>query len=148
MEHRRAIFAVKPHLAEALVRGDKQIEFRRSRPRLEEGDVIYVYATSPVQAIVGRFTCGGVIEGRPTQLWRDYRHASQVTRSFFLGYFNGNDRGFAIPVKDPERLDPPLALDQIQQLIPGFYPPRSYRFLADGVALANLFQGDRRIGTD
>ncbi len=131
MERKRAILAVRPHLAQALVTGEKGVEFRRARPAFQVGDIIYVYATSPVQAIIGTFTCGTVIEGSPTKLWRDYADTSEITRAHFRDYFNGNGKGYAIEVTDPRAWTSPLILDDLRDLIPGFHPPQSYRFLSD-----------------
>ena len=135
MGHRGAILAVRAHLAEALVNGDKGVEFRRARPAFQAGDVIYVYATSPVQAIIGTFTCGRVIEGSPTKLWRDHANASEITRAHFRDYFNGSGKGYAIEVTNPEPWSRPLTLQDLRALIPGFHPPQSYRFLSDEFVL-------------
>ena len=136
MERRRAILAVRPQLAEALVTGEKQVEFRRTRPRFEAGDTIYVYATSPVQAVIGSFTCGSIIEASPTRLWRHYANGSEITRAYFREYFNGTGKGYAIQATSPNLWSSPLTLDTLRQLIPGFHPPQSYRFLPRGLDLA------------
>ena len=130
MEHRRVILSVKPHLARALVEGEKRVEFRRTRPAFGLGDVVYVYATSPVQSVVGAFTCGAIVEAPPTALWREYANDSEVTRAFFRDYFNGSRRGYAIEVREPQPWSAPVSLDTLREIIPGFQPPRSYRFLS------------------
>ncbi len=130
MERRHAILAVRPHLAQALVTGEKRIEFRRARPGFTPGDVIYVYAASPIQAIVGSFICGSISEGTPTKLWRHYADRSEITRAFFRDYFNGSGKGYAIEVRHPKAWTSPLSLDSLRDLIPGFHPPQSYRFLS------------------
>lgn len=135
MEGRRAILAVRPHLAQALVAGRKRVEFRRARPALGAGDIIYVYATSPVQAVVGSFICGNVVEASPTTLWREYSRASEITRAAFRDYFNGSRKGYAIEVTDPTEWIPPLALHRLREVMSGFHPPRSYRFVPDTVDL-------------
>jgi predicted transcriptional regulator len=56
-------------------------------------------------------------------------------RSFLRSYFDGKAKGYAIQVRDPRAWNPPLTLDTLRELIPGFHPPRSYRFLADGLDL-------------
>ena len=131
MERKRAILAVRSHLAQALVIGEKRVEFRRTRPAFKAGDIIYVYATSPVQAIVGTFTCGSIIEGSPTKLWQDHANTSEITRALFRDYFNGSGKGYAIEVRHPRAWTSPLSLDRLRDLIPGFHPPQSYRFLSD-----------------
>jgi predicted transcriptional regulator len=135
MERRRAILAVKPHFARALVAGEKRFEFRRVHPGFQTGDVIYVYATAPVQAILGYFTCGKIIKGTPRELWEGYDGGPELTRSFLRSYFEGRAKGYAIQVRDPRAWTSPLTLDILRELIPGFCPPQSYRFLADALPL-------------
>ena len=135
MERRRAILAVKPHFARALVAGEKRFEFRRAHPGFETGDVIYVYATAPVQAVLGYFICDRIIEGTPRELSENYEGGPEFTGSFLRSYFQGRTKGYAIQVKDPRAWTSPLTLDTLREIIPGFHPPRSYRFLADGLDL-------------
>ena len=130
MERKRAVLSVKPRLARALVAGEKRVEFRRARPTFQPGDTIYVYATSPIQAIVGSFICGSISEGTPTKLWRHHADGSEITRAFFRDYFNGSGTAYAIEVRHPKAWTSPLSLDSLRNLIPGFHPPQSYRFLS------------------
>jgi predicted transcriptional regulator len=135
VECRRAILAVKPQFAHALVTGEKRLEFRRVQPGFRAGDVIYVYATAPVQAIVGCFTCDGIIERSRRQLCEDYEGACEPTGSFLRNYLDGKTKGYAIQVREPRAWTSPLTLDVLREIIPGFHPPQSYRFLADGLDL-------------
>lgn len=130
MERRYALFAVKPELALALVHGRKRFELRRTRPSLRPGDVIYVYATSPVKAIVGSFTCADVLEGSPTHIWKQVGNEANVTRQRFRDYFQSAQRAFAIEAISPRPLDVPLTLAELQDTVPGFTAPQSYRYVA------------------
>lgn len=138
MERRRAVFAVRPPLARALISGNKRVEFRRARPSLKPGDIIYVYATSPVQAIIGRFMCGEIIAASPSQLWRDYGRMSELTRRHFFDYFDGRLTGYAIKVRGPTAWPSPVTLENLRTVMPGFHPPRSYILLPDDFASGQL----------
>ena len=129
MERRYAVFSVKPRFAEALVDGRKKFEFRRMKPTLRPGDVVYVYATSPVKAVIGSFVCGGVVEGSPTRLWTEFGHVSETSRADFREYFRDKNRAFAIRVMSPLSWSRPIHLDDMRLKVPGFCAPQSYRFV-------------------
>lgn len=130
MERRAAVFSIKPHLIEAIISGDKRFEFRRVRPALEYGDTVFMYSTSPEMAIVGEFTCGRILEGSPTSLWRKLGKDSGTSRAGLLDYFSDKDTGFAIEIEKPLVWSHPLNLASIREGAPGFHPPQSYRFLS------------------
>ena len=138
MERRSAVFAIRPALAVALLQGTKQIEFRRVRPALEPGDRVFVYSTSPTQAIVGDFECGKLFEGKPELLWRKFRHNADTPRALFKEYFAECDWGCAIEVVRPIAWDAPLSLAAIRRQIGKFHPPQSYKFLAPRDPLMKL----------
>lgn len=136
MERRYALFAVKPEFAEALVEGRKRFELRRTRPSLRTGDVVYVYATSPVKAVLGSFVCGSVVEGSPTGIWIQVGGEVEVSRRRFRDYFRSATRAFAIEVMSPRTLSEPLTLDELRLSLPGFCPPQSYKFVPKKLGLA------------
>jgi len=58
--YREALFSLWPIYAEALWRGEKRYEFRRTHVSLQSGDRVLVYETRPISAITGEFLVGGV----------------------------------------------------------------------------------------
>ncbi len=130
MECRSALLAVKPSFACALVEGSKGFEFRRVWPSFQPGDLVYVYSSAPVQAIVGSFVCGNIVQGRPEAVWRRLRVEGNIPRSIFRDYFRGSRVASAIEVTNPHAWITPLPLAAIRRRIPEFHPPRSYKFLA------------------
>ncbi len=138
MGRQRAVFAVRPPWASALVTGHKRFEFRRVRPNIKTGDILYIYATSPIKAVVGTVVCAGVIEGHPAELWQSCGRAGHVPESRFFEYFDGSERGVAIEVTDASPWAAPLRLDAIRSHCPAFSPPQSYCFIADDSAVARL----------
>lgn len=138
MERKYAIFAVRPGIAEALVQGEKGVEFRRVRPSLDPGAVIYVYSSSPVRAIIGTFVSGDMVSGVPNSLWKRFAAVAGIPRSLFASYFDGSSCGCAITVEQPRVWQTPLSLDTIRSHIPGFRPPQSYMFMGEGDPLLAL----------
>lgn len=138
MERRAALLSVRPQLAEALLNGEKGVEFRRVRLPLSPGDLVYVYSISPVQAVIGTFACGEITEAKPTTLWRKYARIAGVSRTELMEYFRGAERGCAIMVSEPHRWNPPMTLAQIKSKIPDFNPPQSYLLIKHGDPLAKV----------
>lgn len=122
---RVALLSIHPRHAEAILRGEKLVELRR---KAVAGDVaqVLIYATAPVQAIVGWFDVEGVEVDSKTGIWDAHGAVAGVTRQEFRDYFDGAERAFAILVGHTQRLDPALSLDQI----PGVRrPPQSFQYL-------------------
>ena len=124
------LLSIKPEFAEKILGREKQYEFRKTRFRDPSCiETIYLYASSPVQEIVGSFTPNGMIEGPPSKLWRDYGTDSGINqRSRFMDYFANAETGYAIEVADVRRFTQPI---DPQQYVDDFHPPVSFQYLRD-----------------
>ena len=140
MARRSALFAIRPRYAEALTDGRKGVEFRRVRPTLEPGDLVFIYSTGPVRAVIGTFVCGEIVEARVATLWRKYRSIAGVAKQTFEEYFRGLDEGSAIEVAAHSRWERALDIDAIRSRVVGFTPPQSYMFIRQGTPLARLME--------
>ncbi len=122
---RVALLSIHPRHAEAILRGEKRVELRRT-PVAPDVSHVLIYATAPVQALVGWFEVEGVDEDTKTGLWTAHAAVAGVTRSEFRSYFAGAARAFAIKVGRSRRLDPALSLD----VVPGVRrPPQSFQYV-------------------
>lgn len=124
-DRRVALFSIHPHYADAILRGDKRVEFRRRGPSSATSHVI-VYATAPVQRIVGWFRVEAVEEETPSTLWERFGVVGGIELEEFDRYYGRRSRGTAICVADPSRLVRPLAMDAIAG---SSRPPQSYRYV-------------------
>lgn len=104
--------------------GDKQVEFRRRAP--SSLTHVIVYATAPVQRIVGWFRVGGVEAETPAVLWERFGEIGGISSSEFARYYDACDVGSAIRVAEASRLRRPLAIDAIGA---GVKPPQSFRYV-------------------
>lgn len=123
------LISVRPEHAERILSGEKTVELRRLRPQLADNDSVVIYATSPDRAIVGTFAVAGVIEASPAQLWPTVASNCGISHQQFTEYFHGAARAFAICVRNPKRLRPPVLLCAIRTTIPDFRPPQGYHYL-------------------
>ena len=63
------IMSIKPRYSQRIFAREKRFELRRTPLRLENGDLVIVYASAPVKAVVGAFTVEGVARGGVRRLW-------------------------------------------------------------------------------
>lgn len=93
----RALLSIKPQFAEAIFRGEKRFEFRRATFKRPVSSAV-VYASSPVQRVIGEFDVVGVIVAPLETLWRKTRQFAGIEKRFFMSYFSGCELGYAIQI--------------------------------------------------
>ena len=120
-----ALLPIQPRFANAILRGEKRVEFRRRRFG-RDVEYVVVYASSPVCGIVGSFRVSGIEEGCPDDIWEDYKEVGGIEREDYFRYYEGAERAFAIGIERVCVLDKPLSLDQLSR---GLKPPQSYTYL-------------------
>ena len=89
--------------------GTKRYEFRRTQFK-QPVKRVYVYATAPVQAIIGYFDVDEITSAGPSRLWSKCKQGAGVSRNAFEAYFAGAEVGHAIGVKKAVRFPTPQAL--------------------------------------
>jgi len=125
--------AIHQRWAEAIMNGQKRVEFRKRR-LADDITVVLVYATAPVSKIVGRFTVRQVVSGSPVSIWDEYGSAGVIEHDAFFSYYDGTESAVAIVVGEAVRFDEPVALDQIE---PKPSVPQSFAYLtAESMHLA------------
>lgn len=123
---RVALMSIHPEYAEALLDGTKTVELRRSRFANDISHIL-IYATSPVQKVLGWAKTGPIKEGSPTRIWETHKGQAGISRSTYRAYFQGSRRAIAIHVMSPQWLPTPLSLSEIDD---GLQAPQSWRYLS------------------
>jgi len=108
----------------AILRGDKQFEFRKTGFK-RQVDVVVMYATSPVQKVVGEFDVSCILDDDPSNLWEQTKSAAGIDKAGFFDYFAGKDRGYAISIGQVRSYEEPLDLGKHF----GIRPPQSFVYL-------------------
>lgn len=121
------LISVHPFYAAEIAAGRKQVEFRR-RWSNQPTDVLVVYATSPVKAIVAVVEVAEVQRTSCSQLWEICKSlGGAITRARLREYMHGLDQGVALLLG---RLVLPKRLISPQEVFgSNFVPPQSYRYL-------------------
>lgn len=106
----KVLLSIKPQFAIKIFDGTKKFEFRKSVFKNSNINTVIVYASSPMQKVIGEFTIDEIMEEEPEALWEMTKKHSGITKDFFDEYFFNRDRAFAIKVKDTTRYKEPKEL--------------------------------------
>jgi predicted transcriptional regulator len=128
MESKIVLLSIHPEYAGKIISGAKRLEFRRKWPATSV-ETVFIYATAPIQRIVGYAEVARVTQGTPSQLWRLTRRIQGgITKRKLFTYFNGSKGGVAIELKKvtavPGGVDPRVCLGR------KFRPPQSFKYLS------------------
>lgn len=122
---RHVVMSVHPRYADAIMEGRKKIEFRK-RPLAHDVVVVWVYATAPVQQIIGYFEVGGSVLAAPRDLWRQFGKVGCIDRADFDRYYATAVLGAGIRIRKVTRLAVPMP---IGELLPSGVPPQSFAYV-------------------
>jgi predicted transcriptional regulator len=116
--------SIRPPYAEAIFRGEKRFEFRRTIFR-KAVDVVVVYITSPTCLVVGEFDVTAVISESVEDLWRRTNLHAGIDRKLFFKYFQGRRVAHAIVIGSVRRYRTPLGLAKAY----GIRAPQSFVYI-------------------
>lgn len=130
------LLSIKPQYADQIFAGTKQVELRRVRTRLQAGDLVLIYVSSPERALVGSFEVEEIIvEDLPENLnifWCKVKEKAAINRKIFDDYYQGASVGVGIFCTNIQRFKNPINLDTLRKKKPHLVPPQCYRYLTHG----------------
>jgi len=130
MNKRVLLLSIQPPHAEKIFERTKLVELRRTRPAIVAGDLILVYVSSPVKAIVGVLEIDRIIEATPARLWPEVSGKAGIDRKQFDEYYIGAERAFGLFLKNVRWFPHPIDLQYLRRLWHNFRPPQSFRYLS------------------
>ncbi|MDM8520576.1 ASCH domain-containing protein [Anaerolineales bacterium HSG6] len=140
------LLSIRPKFAEQIFNGTKTVELRRVRPKkIGKGSLVFVYVSSPVQALMGGFRVKSVEEHPLSDIWELVKNEAGISKTEFDTYYHGNTTGVAIFIDEKWSLQKPVGLHNLREQRPNFHPPQSFRYPArnkDDVALISEFMED------
>lgn len=90
--------------------GTKRYEVRRRIPRLQPGDRILLYETSPISKVTGEFIVEKIYHGDPDYMYGRYGGAFGIAWRDYQRYVDGLPTIFAILVSKPRIYAHPMML--------------------------------------
>ena len=124
---RVALMAIHPIFADAIMDGTKKVEFRK-RSLAEDVTKVVVYATSPVQRVVGEFGIERTVVDAPGQLWETFGRVGSIERADFDEYFSDRDAGVALVIGWVRKYASPKPLAELD---PRPAIPQSFSYVAE-----------------
>lgn len=123
----KVVLSIKPEFAFKIFDGTKKFEFRRSIFKNGNIKSIIVYASSPVQQVIGEFEIDEVLNYDLSTLWDMTQEFSGISEKFYYDYFANKEQGFAIKIKNTKKYSNPKCLKQDFNLS----PPQSFAYWTD-----------------
>lgn len=128
------LISIKPEYANKIFSGEKTVELRRVRTRLQTNDLVIVYVSSPRKALVGYFKVEKVtieenLSLRIRDFWQLIKRNACLDYRTFIKYYKGASIGVAIFIREPHKFRHPIPLEILKKEVNDFYPPQSYHYL-------------------
>lgn len=120
----KVLLSIKPEFASKIFNGTKKYEFRKSIFK-RDVDKVVVYASSPVQRVIGEFTIADIICNDTESLWHMTKNHSGITKNFYDEYFANKDVAYAIKVGEFQKYREPLLLADLGLC----FAPQSFAYL-------------------
>ncbi|GAA4316600.1 ASCH domain-containing protein [Nibribacter koreensis] len=124
----KVLLSIKPEYADKIFEGEKRYEYRKSIFKNLSITTIVVYASSPVQKVIGEFEINSILKGDKEELWQRTKHQSGITKGFFDEYFAGKEQANAIEIKSVKRYEIPKCLKGDFNIN---FAPQSFLYLSD-----------------
>lgn len=121
----RVLLSIKPKFAELIFNGSKKFEYRKSIFKNKNIKTIVVYASSPMQKVIGEFEIDQILNRELPELWDITKEHAGIEESYFYEYFSEKENGYAIKIKEVKRYDVPLSLKENFNVT----PPQSFLYL-------------------
>lgn len=121
----RVLLSIKPEFAFKIFEGKKKFEFRKVIFKNPNVKTVVVYASSPVQRVIGEFEIEDILSSDPSDIWRKTKEYSGISEDFFYEYFLDREIAHAIKIKKTKKYKHPLLLQDNYNVV----PPQSYVYL-------------------
>lgn len=123
----KVLLSIRPEFVEEIIEGRKKFEYRKSIFKRDDVSSVVVYATKPYGKVVGEFQIEDIIQDCPSNIWKETKQYSGISKKYFNEYFKGRDTGFAIQIKDFIKYDIPMDLNYFNKNIT--VAPQSFRYI-------------------
>ena len=121
----KVLLSIKPEFAELIFDGTKRFEFRKSIFKNANIKTVIVYASSPMQKVIGEFEIESIISDNLKDLWEKTKQYAGIDEKYFYQYFAKKENGFAIKIKKAYKYKTALSLKDDFNVT----PPQSFLYL-------------------
>jgi predicted transcriptional regulator len=115
--------SLSPERATALINKEIKTIIKQDAPEVQKGDIVLIYAGSPVEQIIGSCTVESVAEGKYSKLVKQFGSKTDIGMDIRYRQLPA----FAITLKNATPMYKPITLNEIKTLLPGFAPPKTFK---------------------
>jgi predicted transcriptional regulator len=119
------LLSIKPEFAEKIFDGTKKYEFRKAIFKRTDVHRILVYASSPIQKVIGEFQIEDILNDDVDKIWEKTHLQSGISKDFYEMYFGNRGKAYAIKVGKTVRYKNAKELSDYDVL----FPPQSFAYL-------------------
>lgn len=148
------VISIHPKHAENIMNTRKTVEVRKKFSKKWVDHRVVIYATAPVNALLGEATIKNVTSGEPSSIWNLHKNYLGCTEEEFQDYSKSSSEVFAIEFGDVTPYRSSIPVSQLGSLLgqdTELRPPQSYLSLENNdpwlraVSVASLLHGKSRI---
>ncbi|MDR2921417.1 MAG: ASCH domain-containing protein [Tannerella sp.] len=110
----KVLLSIKPEFAFKIFDGSKKFEFRKNIFKRKDIRNVIVYASSPVQRVIGEFEIKDILHDDTEKVWDMTKLASGITKQFYDEYFADREKAFAIQIGTIKKYSSPKSLSDYQ----------------------------------
>lgn len=122
----KVLLSIKPEFAELIFNGTKKYEFRKAIFKNANIKTIVVYASSPMQKVIGEFEIEFILNDQIDILWERTKQFAGIDKNYFYQYFAERESGYAIKIRKTTRYKFPKSLKEDFNVT----PPQSFLYLS------------------
>lgn len=126
---RLMVMSIHTRHANSIMRGEKTVELRKTRPVVASGQPVALYATAPTQAVVAMCVISRIETGDPRELRNALLQRASVTGDEYDAYFTGSPQAVALHLTNVVVLPHPITLDSIRKRR-SWHPPQTWHFFS------------------
>ena len=119
------LLSIKPEFAEKIFDGTKKYEFRKSIFKNADVKTVIVYASSPVQRVIGEFTIDRILNDDLSTIWNETERHAGITHDFYMSYFANKEKAYAIKIRNAKRYAHARRLSDYNS----HYAPQSFAYI-------------------
>jgi predicted transcriptional regulator len=121
----KVLLSIKPEFANKIFDGTKKYEFRKSIFKRNDIQTVVVYASSPVQQVIGEFEIKEILYKEVELLWKLTQQFAGISKDFYDDYFAEKEMAFAIQIGKIHKFQKPKRLSDYEIN----YAPQSFAYL-------------------
>lgn len=123
----KVLLSIKPEFVEKIFDGSKKYEYRKVLPKRTDVNVIVIYASAPVQRVVGEFRINEIFSESVDILWERTKEYSGISKEYYMSYFQHKNVANAIEIGELKKYKKTKLLSDYKIV----QAPQSFCYISD-----------------